>query len=218
MMFSPSSELDVERLKTQTIRLGEKSYSFGLKPDLTEHLSMLEREFSGQTQLEFFHAATTVFIRRGLNLEKTTKNFKLLWQNEGAFLCENLDTRWLVSACDTIIDIYDDPAEILMAFAGTLFMNTIKLYETERAAHNYDTSATKADYRGGRVPLFDGMSAYMPFNGDMIENLLNRVKNAEQDSIAAQILDELIKRAHRHDTVFRRFQTLRQSAQNRGAG
>ena len=103
------------------------SVSFGRKSELNAHIDMLRKEFSGKTYLEFFHAATTCFIRRRLNLDHCLANFRQIWQEESVFMCEHLDTRWLVSACDTIIDHFEDPNEVAVAIGGTLFMNTCKL-------------------------------------------------------------------------------------------
>jgi hypothetical protein len=90
-------------------------------------------------------------------------------------LCSNLDARWLVSACDTIIDHFNEPDEIATAIAGSMFMNTVKLYETERLTQATVRSFDEVFKDGSRVPLCDGMSAFVVGGGDMVKNLVRRV-------------------------------------------
>jgi hypothetical protein len=75
-----------------------------------------------------------VLLRRRIDLETNLARTRMLWRSEAPFLVAKLDSRWLVSACDTIIDHWHEPEERALALAGTLFANTIKLYETERWA------------------------------------------------------------------------------------
>ncbi len=133
-----------------------------------------------------------------------------MWRAECAFLTERLDTRWLISACDTIIDLSDNSADVATAYAGSLFMNTIKLYETEILASGgaVPSNDGRQSYRAieGRVPLFDGMSAFVIGRGDMIANLYERATRVCRGETPAQmILAELLKRANENNTVFRRF-------------
>jgi len=207
-MFSETTVLDLGAFKATYVTLGEREYSFGRLENLDEHLAMISQEFSGKTQLELFHAVTTVFIRRGINLELTIHNFKTMWEQDADFLCENLDTRWLVSACDTIIDTFSDPIETSTAATGVLFMNTIKLYETERKSNEIPNERLDGHYPSKRRSLFDGMSCYTR-GGDMIANMLKRLDTTPKAPVASRILSELIERAYKFDTIFNRFETIR---------
>jgi hypothetical protein len=208
-LFAPTDDPDLETLKNSVVDAGERSFERGRTSDLTEHLLLMSREFSGKSQLEFFHAATVVFIRRRLNLPETADRFWRMWRAEGDFLASRLDSRWLVSACDTIIDTANDQGERALAIAGTLYANTMKLYETERLAlgtrhlgpENYDTGTGDA-----RHELFDGVTAFNLGRGDMIAKLMRRLdRKVNRNRVAGRILVELIGRAHRSDTVYSRF-------------
>lgn len=208
-MFAPTDDPDLETLKNSVVDAGARSFGRRRRNDLPEHMEMLAREFSGRSQLEFFQAATVVFIRRRLNLPDTVDRFWRMWRAEGDFLASRLDSRWLVSACDTIVDTANDPGERALAIAGTLYANTMKLYETERLAlgtrhlgpESYDTGI-----RDARHELFDGVTAFNPGRGDMISKLMRRLNlKLDQDRVAGRILVELIGRAHRSDTVYSRF-------------
>lgn len=201
---------DYDSLKRDTIAGSESVYSFGRADDLDEHIDLVRREFSGRSHLEFFHAVLTILIRRAIDTAASAELFRSMWRAECAFLTERLDTRWLISACDTIIDLSDNSADVAAAYAGSLFMNTIKLYETEILASGGAVPSNDGpqSYRAieGRVPLFDGMSAFVIGRGDMIANLYERARRVCRGETPAQmILAELLKRANENNTVFRRF-------------
>jgi len=48
-------------------------------------------------------------------------------------ICSELNTRWLVSVCDTFADHGQTPAQRAIGLAGSLLANTVKLYETENS-------------------------------------------------------------------------------------
>ena len=201
---SPSKS-DFKAMKLAKVAAQPIAYSFGEKADIEAQFAMLEREFAGQPQLVFFHAKTIVRIRREKGSPRNTALFWDMWTQETAFLLEHLDTRWLVSACDTIVDVIDDVGEQKAAMFASFLANTVKLYETERAisgpAPKYDMA--KLDRR---VPLFDGTSAFLVGRGDMIRNLMQRLdQTTAANTVSDQILRELIRRFHHHDTVFARF-------------
>lgn len=173
-------------------------------------------EFVGRSYLELFHSIVIVKIRRKLDAGASIEIFNSLWKREGPFLKEKLDTRWLISACDTIVDTSEDKIDVAAAYAGSLFMNTIKLYETELLASGTGSAShdEAPPYKPieGRTPLFDGMSAFVIGHGDMIANLYDRAKVICRGETPAQIiLAELLKRANENDTVFRRFRDVHQN-------
>jgi hypothetical protein len=177
------------------------------QPDLNAHLTVLRKEFAGQSELLFYHAMLIALLRRRIEVAENLPRLRALWASEQAFLLEALDSRWLVSACDTIVDHWPEPDERALALATSLFANTIKLYETERIA----TGGVQGEYTlpEGRVALHDGMTAFQIGEGDMIFNLVRRIEaTTAQAGTAAQILRELVKRASKHDTVFRRFRAV----------
>ena len=217
-MWTPDSHLDIQRFKTSIVDGVPSKYSYGRKANLNAHLEMLKTEFSGKTYLEFFHATTITFIRRNLNQKHCISNFQQIWEQESEFLCERLDSRWLVSACDTIIDHYTEADEVATAIAATLFMNTCKLYETERLKQNTTNKflgVFEIFNKNSRIPLFDGLSAFDVVNGDMINNLLDRISEKSKSRIASPILKELIRRANTYDTVFKRFHDVHKDNKTR---
>jgi hypothetical protein len=185
-------------------------YSFGVNPDLALQAEALRREFAGQSELLLYHAILMMLLRRRIDLEANLARTRMVWRSEAPFLVANLDSRWLVSACDTIIDHWHEPEEKALALAGTLFANTIKLYETERwATGRYGEPLPATAQRAERVALHDGMSAFMIGTGDMIGNLHKRMEAVTAaGGIAAQIVGELVRRASAHDTIFKRLRDV----------
>lgn len=196
----------VAEMKTTIIQGEEKEYSFGTQKELDDQFLMLRREFIGHTELELYHALLNVLIRRKINLEANVKRFHELWDRDSIFLSSRLDSRWLVSACDTIMDYGETDDDRAIAMAGAVLTNTIKLYETERAATGrYGVREEYAPF-SGRVALHDGMSAYLIGHGDMVFNLHERIDRVcHKMRPAAIIMRELIFRANHRDTVFNRF-------------
>lgn len=205
--FLSNKSIDFERFRSSIV--AERSYmpSFGRHHDLKRQIDMLEQEFVGQLELKFVHASLNVLLRRGIENEIVYNHFRTLWVEHSDILIDVLDSRWLISACESICDHSDDPAEASSAILISLFMNSLKLAETERLI----TNPTEADPKiiKGRMPLFDGMTAFMPGGGDMPINLLGRLNRTLQpDTLVGLIGRELISRALSGNTVFTRLAPL----------
>jgi hypothetical protein len=164
---------------------------------------MLERTFSGQSALLFHHAMLIVLIRREIELEQALTEFFRVWAEQGDFLLQELDLRWLKSACDTLVDHGRTPAERSVAVAGSILVNVVKLYETERQVEDIPAAMSGRQYR--RSMLFEGLKTFKIGRGDMVRNLAQRVRGISGvEQPAGTILAELFKRMHRNDTVFQR--------------
>jgi hypothetical protein len=207
--YLSAEPLDLDRLRHEIVAGRTYAPSFGAKRDLQEHFAMLEAEFVGQIRLKLVHAQLIVLIRRQQQPAILWDHFCRLWSDHGDLLLEVLDSRWLVSACDTICDFSPDPAERQVAILCVLFVNTLKLAETERLIT--EPSAPDINRIVGRTPLHDGLTAFMCGRGDMGNNLLQRIdRTVTPDSRVGRIGRELISRALAADTVFTRlaaFQT-----------
>ena len=205
--YVSAKPIDFDRLRNEVVTTHSYVPSFGKHEKLQQQLIMLEHEFSGQLRLKLVHAILNVFLRRNIEAENVYRHFCTLWAGHGDILIETLDSRWLIAACDTICDYSADPDEASSAIMCSLFGNTLKLAETERLI----TSRDKVDpvRIKGRIPLFDGMTAFMSGGGDMPANLLNRLDRAlKPDTLTGMIGRELISRALSGDTVFTRLAKL----------
>ncbi|WMS43219.1 polysaccharide pyruvyl transferase family protein [Acuticoccus sp. MNP-M23] len=184
--------------------------------NLDRKLEILWAEFQSRPIICWIHAALTVHIRRGINAEINAARFFRLWERHGDILLRELDSRWLVSACDTIIDISKDPAQRALALNGSMLVNTVKLYETERILIGQEASPYKISEESRT--LFDGISKFGAGRGNMILHLQQRMLDVSSDgSLAASLVRELARRLARHDTVFRRFAAIHTNDKTRWA-
>jgi hypothetical protein len=199
---------DWASLRAEFMPAGHKVVLRGRRDCVEQHLEELASEFAGESRIEYHHAYLVVLIRRGMQADRAYSHFKSMWRSEGAHLLSNLSARWLVAACDTITDCDEDSAERAIAACGAVLINTIKLYETERlhSTGGFAPSTDPADV----VPLFDGLTSFSIGHGDMIANQRKRLAAMGSESLAGRILRELIRRADKADTVFRRFASLHQ--------
>lgn len=204
---------DLEALKHARVP-GRRRAFVGRLPDRDEHLAGVRAAFAGEPQIDFYHAALSVLIRRGADMPLAYERFDRLWREQGAHLIESLDARWLVSACDTLMDCALGPTERAIACIGATLMNTIKLYETERLSAG-PVPATPQSLVAP-APLFDGMTSFVVGRGDMICNLRKRtLAICAGDTIASRIVLELLRRADRADTVYRRMADLHRDEETR---
>jgi hypothetical protein len=210
------SEIDFESLKNLKIDIGIKEPSRGREDNFIDHIKMLEKEFDQQTLLEFYAVWIIVKIRRKLDLNNTLEQFFKLWNTQATFLIKHLSARWLISVCDTFIDYSKESNEVAYAFSTLFFMNTIKLYETEKAMYNQQNPQYYPEFLTAKVQLFDGITAYNAKGGDMVKNMFNRLNNKINNQIVtAQIFKELVDRSNQEDTVYRRMSIHQQNPKHR---
>jgi hypothetical protein len=201
-LFAPSNSIDFKALRSIAVDRGEPVRARGRRPDFADHLQMLAQEFSGQPVLHFYHAALNAHIRREIQLEDSLKRFWDMWHSEKEYLLKNLNSRWLKSSSDTILCHAACDIERAAATAGSLLINTIKLYETERLAIGVEE---RPYAKVGTQPLFDGITAFVIGSGDMFVDLVDRsCRPYPADKISPRIMQELIKRAFSNPTVFNR--------------
>lgn len=199
-------------LKSSVVEGDAAIPAVGVKQGLNDHAEMLRREFVGQSRLALYHALLNVLLRRGIDVEVNVGRMRRLWREERDFLLEKLDSRWLVSACDTIADHFPEPEEKSTALIGSVLVNVVKLYETERlAAYGTARGETVGSHRWtGPQELFDGIVAFSIGTGDMVLNLHRRLDALTRatPTTAGAILRELIRRVNSHNTVLSRFRKV----------
>lgn len=173
-------EGDLEALKHTLVSGNEAEYACGSLPDLQAHLQRLRREFVGRPELLYHHAALIVLIRRESEVARNFSRLKHLWLAEQAFLSEHLDLRWLVAACDTLIDHDPDVALRAALMNAVILVNTVKLQETERFLRLPSTSADDPQalvaLKSRHIALFDGLSAFVAGSDDTLRNMRWRLE------------------------------------------
>lgn len=203
---------DLSLLKNRIIAGAEAVQTRGSEKVLDQHLQNLRQEFAGQSELVFHHAKLIVLIRREFKTKQTFEEFRKLWDQHADFLCENLNVRWLVSACDTFVDCEEDPAVRNLALAVSLFVNTVKVYESERfitgASENGVMEARVQHLQTDLVPLFEGLSSFTVGTDDTLRNMRWRLDTVFGDHPIGGILKTVYDRLQTNDTAFRRLKDL----------
>lgn len=205
MDFSKIKRSDFAALKDLRIQSGPSFRGSGRQPCFADHMAMLRTELTGSPEITLYHAWLVVSIRREMDLPLRRQQFLELWSVEADFLLKSLNLRWLVSACDTLVDVSPDAAERATALAASLLVNTVKLYETERRLTLHETPAVDEGLPAQKMgPLFDGLTCFAIGRGNMVKQLMQRCLRETGQSISGRILRELLRRLHESDTVFQR--------------
>lgn len=197
-----SAEEDVSTLAGIFLEAGPQAIARGREKKLVDHLALIAREFSGQSLLAFRAAWLIVSIRRGIEHDAALRAFFALWDEGADPLCRDLDLRWLVSCADTFALHGRTEAERALGQSASMLANSVKLYESERAAGGVAPDVTRDIDAATR--LFDGMTAYSFGRGDVIRNMVSRLDALQTSSPAAALQREVLRRLFAADSVFRR--------------
>lgn len=206
--------LNWNELRDDIIDGDKLEYTYGSDKDLQTHLTNLKREFVGHSELEYYHATLIVLIRRGFQVEKEFKSFEQLWYEQKEFLIKKLNTRWLISACDTFIDHSDDDYLKSLLMNAVILVNTIKMQESER--YLTATENAKADdsryssLQNERLALFDGVAGFAVGTDDTLRNMRWRLDKLCHSHPLGTIVLAVFERVQQpeSDTVYSRFRKL----------
>jgi hypothetical protein len=193
---------------------GERRYAefFGRRTDFFEHMNEIRSEFIGRSELLYVHAGLVVLLRRRQQTDHFRPLFLRLWREQGDFLRASLSLRWLVSTGDTLVDHGETAAQRALAMACVLFVNTVKLHESERHIQGLRDKELDVKLSPGGF-LFDGLTCFSISDGDMISNMEARSRHlVEEDDIAGPLLAEVMRRVAAGPTVFRRLADLKKAA------
>ena len=197
-IYASLESIDIPQLKAKIISGDHVQYTYGSDKDLNTHIQNLRQEFVGQPELNHYHASLIVLIRREIDVLENYQKFKALWLSECDFLLKSLNIRWLLSACDTFIDLDDDYTLQAILMNAIVLMNTIKAQETEVVLcqlQYLENEQTKQTLQNERVALFDGMSALAVGTDDTLRNMRWRLEKVcahhELGAIVIEIFDRL---------------------------
>jgi len=209
--------LDLELWRHRLVVGRRPAVPFGRRAELVDQLEMLAEGFVGECALLWLHAGLNVALRRGLQPERNARRFLALWQEHADLLLEQLDTRWLISACDSFADGHPEPEQAALAASASFLVNTVKLYETERQGPPGAPSPPPFPAAVSFRELFDGLTTFLPERGDMVANLVARLEAATARAlrrpgptfpVVPALLRELVTRLLGHDTVLARARPL----------
>ncbi|WP_180072069.1 hypothetical protein [Acinetobacter sp. YH12200] len=209
-LYAELQGVDIELLKSQVIEGNELKYTHGSAKDLNEHIEQLKHEFVGQSALNHYHASLIVLIRREVDVQENFEKFKELWTVERDFLLRSLNIRWLISACDTFLDLHDDMTLKAILMNAVVLINTLKLQETERYLCDQSLQVNlehQTKLQTERYALFDGTSAFAVGTDDTLRNMRWRLDQICAVHPLGQLVIEIFDRLQREENnnVYSRF-------------
>jgi hypothetical protein len=142
-------------------------------------------------------------LRKGTDTDKNWPAFIKLVEENLPSVCRELDTRWLVSICDTYVDFGDDITS-RNALLVVQMVNFEKLWATNLLMYDVAPNEQKlAELKKNKViPLWDGMYSFNINHGDMTWNLFSRMdKLIKETPVIHAIYLTLIDRLKTHDTA-----------------
>ncbi len=201
----PPDDTDLT-LFSQVPVAGEKGGTWpGNETSLNTHFHNLLPEFVGRSYLAFLLACCIVVIRRSNETRPGLTLFHRIITEHTDEICSELNTRWLVSVCDTLADHGQTGTQKALGLSGSLLANTVKLVETERVIFQIPRPWPPKKRMADNRRLFDGVIGFWLEKGDMIENMLNRIENvAKEDPVAGAFVGEILLRLLKFDTIFNR--------------
>jgi len=142
-------------------------------------------------------------LRKGRNTEARWLSFTQLVEKNLDQICRELDTRWLVSICDTYSDFSDDITR-RNALLVVQMVNLEKLWATNLLM--YDVSLNKeklGKLKSNKViPLWDGMYSFNINHGDMTWNLFARMEQLIKETpVIHTIYRTIIERLKENNTA-----------------
>lgn len=212
-VYAQLQGVDIEQMKLETIVGDALQYTHGSAKDLKEHIEQLKYEFVGQCALNHYHASLIVLIRREVDIAENFEKFCALWDLERDFLLGSLNTRWLVSACDTFLDLHQDVTVRAILLNAVVLINTIKLQETERYLCKQSVEINldrQQELQQRRHNLFDGTSAFAVGTDDTLRNMRWRMDEVFSAHPLGQLVMEVFDRLQRdeNENVYSRFKQL----------
>lgn len=129
----------------------------------------------------------TVRLRRGIEPDGALQEFRQLVNDRTDELCAALDTRWLVSVCDTIADV-GTPIEQRNAMFVSMLANFEKVGQSYVFWRlNYEGSLdVPVDHQHRKLRLWDGMTSFHLDIGDVTNNMFFRLERLLHETPAIE--------------------------------
>jgi len=145
----------------------------------------------------------TIYLRRGVRPEASFKCLKQLVEGNLNLALSQLNTRWLISVCDSYAD-HGDNVESRNALLISSFLNWERLAETYLRWSDPGLQSLKVDHPVPlqNEPLWDGLITVHLRRGDTVNNLLIRYARVLRPTpVLLAIWRELLSRIRANNTL-----------------
>jgi len=155
--------------------------------DMQKNIEAVRAEFIGKPEVCHMLVAEIIKLRRNPGNQTARETFWDLLNSYTDVILENYDVRWMLSICDTVVDIGDE-------LQSAIAMNLVQCVNGTNIHHSILVNAVDGNIDANKlrhelkVPTWGGMiTADIP-NGDMIHNMMNRLDAViEQDELLNKI-------------------------------
>ena len=182
--------------------INQRTQNVNRHTDLNRHLIMLKREFIGKPLVCYRVAEEITYIRREVDLHRHINAFNELIDKYLDVLLLEYDLRWLLSVCDTYVDIGDvTRSAIAMCIVIEIKYLNIDATILDLVGNRNITDDQITKYRAKR-PTWGGMITCDLRTGDMIYNMQYRVdKVIQSDPLLFKIWNEIKSRIRDDMTI-----------------
>lgn len=161
--------------------------------DFQKNLEKVRSEFIGKPEICHLLVKYIMLLRRKVEVEKNTAIFYELLNKYLDVILKNYDIRWLVSICDTIVDVGDTNNKAA-AMCVVITVNNLNIHASLLNCANdgaLNDGKLKANYKS-KDPTWDGMISLDLRSGDTLFNMQNRLNTVVADSdIVSSIWNEI---------------------------
>jgi len=142
-------------------------------------------------------------LRRKNNIETNFEKFKRIIECNIHNICQDLNTRLLISICDTYAD-FGTPIEQRNALIISVLINMEKLAQTHLLLYDIKLNHEKIILlrKGEKFPLWDGMTSFNLKGGDLTNNMLKRIiQKLDSTPLLLKIFNTLLSRLREYNTI-----------------
>lgn len=142
-------------------------------------------------------------LRKKENIGRNWEEFKEIIKTNLDQVCAVLDTRWLISICDTFVD-YGSDIEKRNAMLVVQFANLEKLWATYLLMYDINLNSEKLNQlkKNKIIPLWDGMYSFNIHHGDMTNNMFSRMDLLMKETPVIEKFYQVVLERHKlNDTV-----------------
>jgi hypothetical protein len=168
------------------------------------HIKKVTATFSKKPKVCSDVIECIIRLRRNDRSKIYYKKFSDHLENDLSTILEHMNTRWLISICDTIADFGETDALRSQALSIVVFANMMKITETGMALVN-DPSWNRAKEKElvKAKHFHNGMTTFGLESGDMMKNMMQRIeKDLDSSDHLSQIWKVILKRIKHNETLF----------------
>lgn len=208
----PACDVDLDSLRAQIVAVPASLLTQYDPKDFRSKTAVYEAEFEGKSALLVLHAQLTTLLQHDGPPPQAGDLFHRLWAEQGAFLAEQLETRWQIGAASTFADHGRNAAQTALGMGLCVMFDMVRLHDTERRLTGRPLEVPFRKRARGRLQrlAFD-MAPFSLRVGDADRAMLTRLWDlGERDAVMRPLAQAMLGKvmADRR-SIFARLQALR---------